>query len=354
MSTSPGSTGPTVVVFEVGSLGDSVMTVPAMRALRLGLPDARIVRVHDHRLAGFFRGCPWVDELLGYDKQASKLVAAGELLRALRRVRPDVVVNLHTPDFDRPFGLYLRDGLFFGLTGARERVAFGHSLEGWLYTRSIPRERFTGMTMDEANLALVGLVGAKPGVGPLRYWLDPRERVEARSLLARTAASAGVDTGPGYFCVSPFARAPAREWSMARMGRAAAEIAAATGLAPVLLGGRDERARLEAVTRELGPHVDLVGTSSLRDAAALLEGARLLVAVDSGLMHLGALCGTRVVGVFGPGNPVRWRPLPQAPAQTVHANPPCGPCFRTTCDDLRCQRDISVDAVVGAALRLVA
>lgn len=343
----------TLVVFEVGGLGDSIITLAAMQALRERFPSTRLVRVHDARLSSFFEACPLVDELVPYDKAGSKLAAAVKLGRTLRAMRPDVIVNLHSPDFNRPLRQYLRDGLFFAATGAAERVAWRHSLDGPLHTRSLPREIFDDHTMFEAALALVSLLDAGPKAGPLRYWLVPGERERARDLLTREARAVGLGLEPGYFCVSPFARAATREWDLGRMGDAIATITRRSGLTPVVLGGLSDRARLAAVAARSGAFVDLVGTSTLRDSAALLEEARLLVAVDSGLMHLGALSGTPTVAIFGPGHPQRWQPLPQAPLRVVWAHPKCGPCYLTECADLSCQRGVTLKDVVGAALELL-
>jgi heptosyltransferase-1 len=343
----------TLVVFEVGGLGDSIITLAAMQALRARFPSSRLVRVHDARMSSFFEACPFVDELVGYDKTGSKVTAALKLARTLRAMRPDVIVNLHTPDFDRPLGQYLRDGLFFAAVGAAERVAWRHSVDRPLHTRSLPRESFDDHTMFEAALALVSLLDAAPQVGPLRYWLAAGERERARELLARQARAAGLSAESGYFCVSPFARAATREWDLGRMGDAISTLVRRSGLTPVVLGGVPDRARLAPLAARAGPFVDLVGSSTLRDAAALFEEARLLVAVDSGLMHLGALSRTPTVAIFGPGHPRRWQPLPQAPLRVVWSHPKCGPCYLTECADLSCQRGVTLKDVVGAALDLL-
>ncbi len=345
--------GDVIVLFELGALGDSIMTLTAMRAVRVAQPHARIIRVHERRMGEFFRGCPYVDELLVFDRRRPRVLAALALLLGLRRSRPLAIANLHTPDFDRPFSLYLRDSLFLALSSARWRCGFVHGAEGRLLTHGVMRSAFGARRIDEEMLEVVRPLGAMADGAVLDYWLEAREYASAERLRVRAARAAAIDPESPYFCVSPFARARTREWRLDAMGRAVTEVARATGLVPVLLGADADRARLWrlAATIEV-PWVDLVGPSSVRDAAAILSRAAFAIAVDSGLLHLAALVGTKVVGIYGPGDPRRWHPLPQVEVRVVQAGVSCSPCFMRECEGLRCQEEITCDAVAAAALSL--
>jgi ADP-heptose:LPS heptosyltransferase len=347
--------GAVVALLEVGWVGDSIVTLPAMRAVREALPQARILRVLNREMVDFFRGCPYADALVPYDKAGAKLRRSARLLRELRwRCRPDAIVSLHTPDFDRPLKYYVRDSLFLALSGARHRLGYFHSIDRCLLTGGITRAAFGRAAIAEEILRVVEpLTGPLPGLPAVSHWLLPAETDEAMALLhARGLSSSQLERG--FFCVSPFAKVPVREWSLGQFAAATHKLAAATGLAPVLLGRAADRGKLRAWSSSPGHGaVDLVGATSLRAAAAVLSRARLAVAVDSGLMHLAALVGCPTVAIFGPGNPQRWRPLPQAPLRIVHAGPPCGPCYRSDCPDGQCFKGISVDQVVAAATELV-
>ena len=342
-----------IVLIELGALGDSIMTLPAMRAVRRARPQAHIVRVHERQQRLFFRDCPLADTFIEYDRGQSKLAAATALLCSLRRLRPAVVANLHTPDFARPFWLYARDAAFLLLSGARQRLAWTHSLDALAITHGTARRLFGHRRIDLEMLAVVSSLGVAPDDEPFTYWLTATERETTLRLWRQQAGLAGVDPTTPYFCVSPFARATAREWLFPEMGRAISAIALASGLVPALLGGPGDRDKLAVLTPHITtPFVDLVGSSDIRDAATVLASATFTLAVDSGLMHLSALVGTAVVALFGPGNPERWHPLPQVETRIVYAHPECGPCFRRACPDLRCQKQITPDTVAATALEL--
>jgi ADP-heptose:LPS heptosyltransferase len=343
-----------IAMVELGGLGDTIMTLPAMAAVRAGRPAARIVRVHGAAMSDFIAGCPHADDFVAYERDRGKLVAGARLLGALRRRGVSTIVNLHTPDFDRQFGLYLRDSLFGVLSGASRRLGYYHSVDRLLLTDGVSRRTFGRLSMADEELRIVRPLLPETEIAPeVRYWLGVEERATALGRMREQAARSGIDA-KAYFCVSPFARSPSRTWSSPRLAEAVTRVALELKLAPVLLGGAADRPKLPALSHGFGvPVLDLVGRNSLREAAAILEGARLAIAVDSGLMHLAALVRTAVVGIFGPSDVTRWRPMPLAPFVAVRGEASCSPCYRRECPDDRCLSTITSEAVVEAALTLV-
>jgi ADP-heptose:LPS heptosyltransferase len=352
----------TIVLFEVGALGDSIMTLPAMSAIRASLPCANIIRVHSAATREFWCGCPYTDVFCPYDKNAPKWQRAYRLLKFLRGIMPDVMINLHTPDFARPLRLYVRDDLFMLISGAAERRGYYYSWDRCLLSSGVSRHEFGANRLDQEILKIVGLspnskngqshVGENP-TEPLSYWLTEADRQRARTLMAGKTTSG--DGASGYFCVSPFARNPLREWQNEKVAQATQQIAEATGKTPVFLGGPQDLEKMAAIKALLDPqlnYIDLVGIATIKDAAAILENAKLAIAVDSGLMHLASLMGSPTVGIFGPGNPVRWHPIGRGRFVAVHQPLDCHPCYRRECSDRRCADRISVEQVVRAAITL--
>ncbi|MBN1960727.1 MAG: glycosyltransferase family 9 protein [Deltaproteobacteria bacterium] len=343
-----------IVLFELGALGDSIMTLPAMQAVRCAQPQAHIVRVHEKRMSEFFRGCPLADVFIAYDRSQAKQKAALNLLNNLRALNLASIANLHTPDFARPLRYYLRDSLFLLLSKAPQRLAWTHSIDNLLITDGIPRKFFGQQRIDQEILAVVQPLIKNTNIqttAKVLYWLSDNERDATLHLYAQHATTAGIMADHPYFCVAPFARAPTREWSLSSMGQAVELIVKQTGLIPVILGAASDRSKLSSLLEQIHkPVVDLVGTSSIRDAATLMAKATFTLSVDTGLMHLSALMGTPVVAIFTAGNPVRWHPLPQAEIRIVAANCTCSPCYRFTCDDLCCHKEITTTIVAQAAI----
>jgi ADP-heptose:LPS heptosyltransferase len=119
----------------------------------------------------------------------------------------------------------------------------------------------------------------------------------------------------------------------------------------VVLGGiPSERGTTEVLARALGSRaVDLTGRTSLGEYAALLRGAAVVVANDTGAAHLTAAVGGRVVTVFLSGDPVRWRHVAQLQT-VVREDVGCNPCPHLSCPiDFRCATGVRPERVISAA-----
>ena len=184
----------------------------------------------------------------------------------------------------------------FDGTEAREPGAI------WLYTDWVPPE---GPHICTANLSLTMRAGAKQPAGlqfPLR-----RDAVAARDLSHKLAAS-GV-TGD-YIVVSPGGGWKSKCWPAERYGALCRELWQRHGIAAVINVGPGEDDLGSAVLQAAAPTTPLVFRPSLRELAALLAAARVVVAADTGPLHLAAALGTRVVALFGPTDPARNGPVP--------------------------------------------
>lgn len=295
---------PVLVLFEIGFVGDSIMTLPAMEALRRARPEARILRVVNSAMMQLWQGCPLCDELVAFDRRAPKLREAAALARRLRGRRPELFANLHVPDRDRPAAFYRRDAVFARATGARRRLAWSAGLDRLLLTDTVPRERFGDENMAVEVFRVIEPLGLALQPERVAFWHGEENRREA----AEQLAEAGVDGG--FLAVAPFGKDEAKELPEAELAELLARCAARAGLTPVLLGGPADAAKMERLRPVLrGRVVDLVGRNGLQTAAAILERARSVLAVDSGLMHLGALVGAPVTALFGPMPVHRWRPF---------------------------------------------
>ncbi len=274
-------------------LGDTVMAVPALRALRAALGDARIL------LAG-----PWAPLLAGQGL-ADVLVA-------------------------HPRG------------GARRRIGYARGGRSWLLSDPVAPPDPRLHQADEYGL-LVERLGARVADGVPR--LQPpsagsAERARARALLAEAAAHGGRGPVVGVHLGAEFGSA--KVWPRERVVEFCRALRASGG-SPVLLGAPADVRAAEAVRAEV-PTPSLVGRDSPALLPALLAELDALVAGDTGVAHLAAALGRPVVALFGPTDPA-WS-APRGPA-TVLARPvPCAPCFYRTCPiDHPCMRLISAERV---------
>jgi heptosyltransferase-2 len=101
------------------------------------------------------------------------------------------------------------------------------------------------------------------------------------------------------------------------------------------------------------PLVDIAGTTSLREALALIARCRLFLSNDSGLMHVAGALGIPLIALFGSTNPAATSPAGER-SVVIHHPVECGPCLKQVCPtDFRCMESIGVEEVYAAAMKLL-
>ncbi|MBG0829979.1 glycosyltransferase family 9 protein [Planomonospora sp. ID67723] len=265
------------------ALGDLLTAVPALRALRRAFPEHRLVLAAPSALAELLPMIGAVDELLdvsgpgpvplGSPGIAVNLHGRGpQSVEALSRTGPGRLLTHAHPDFPAVPGPEWRAGV--------HEVRRWCDLLGWY-----------GIPADPADLLLTDPSG--PSGPPV-------------------AGPAGARTGP--VVVHPGAASPARRWPPTRFALVVAGLRRA-GHDVVITGNASERelARQVAALAHLPAEHVLAGRTGLRELAAVVAGARLVVCGDTGVAHLASACATPSVVLFGPVAPALWGPPPTGP-----------------------------------------
>ncbi len=333
-----------ILVRATNWVGDVVMSLPAVHALKASFPKAELLVLARPWVADLYRLLPEVSSVVVEDPRGTHVGRAG---------RGRLASELRTLQIDRAVCLPTSFGTAWTLFRARipERIGYAAELRSLLLTRALRRPDRPGEHQVWKHLRLAEAAGA---TRPDR--LDATLPVSEPILSRGRAVLAGAGGNEQPFVaahVASFAHA-AKRWDLARFG-AVFEALAARGLTIVLLGTESETA-VNAEAARLAPNarvLDLSGKSTLPEALAILRLARAFVGNDSGLAHLAAAAGTPAVVVFGPTDPEATRPLGlgeggAAPVDIVRQTPLCAPCrFRVCPIDHRCMRDVTTDRVVS-------
>jgi heptosyltransferase-2 len=312
-------------------LGDTVMAVPALRALRRALPEAEL----------WVLG-PWAPALLEAEPGLGRCLEAPAdwrarwaAARALRATPPDVAVLL-TNSF--------ASALEARLAGARARVGYAGDGRTPLLTHPVPPP--SGRVHQvAAYLGLLEVLGVADPPTPPRLHVAPARHDEAGAL----ARSVGVTATAGTVAIQlGAALGPSKLWPEDRLAALAAALER-DGRTVVFLGGPTAGPLLAAVARARGAPVrSLVGRDHPALLPALLARFAVLVSPDSGPAHVAAAVGVPVVTLFGPTDPRLTAPLGPGHA-TLWRRPTCGPCFLARCPiDHRCLHGLEVEEVLAA------
>ncbi len=334
-----------VLVKEVNWLGDLVMTLPALRAVRRAFPHARLAVLIRQELAGLFDGLRWVDEVIGYRirRGAGGLLDRRRLVGDLRARRFDAALV-----FPRSF----ESALWVALARIPHRIGYVADRRGPLLTRRAYRDA-TVLARHQVHDYL-HLLGATLGIAgdPAECTIDvdPRHRAAVDDWLAARRRR----RGPLIALAPAAAYGPAKEWPAARWAALADRLAERHAAECVLVGAPGERPRcaeIAAATR----HGALVaaGETSIGQAIALLARCAGFAGNDSGSMHVAGALGIPTVGIFGSTNPQRTAPLGPR-TRVLYDRIACSPCLARTCryGHYECLTRISVEAVEEALLAL--
>jgi lipopolysaccharide heptosyltransferase II len=354
--------GRSILVLRLERVGDLLMTLGAIGAVRALAPGARLDLVVGSWNAPLARLIPGVDRIETIDaswlaRGASSDGAPRLLSRAWqwRSRRYDLAINLEGD---------IRSNVLVGLSNAVRRVGFDMAGGGPMLT---DRVRFDPAVHTRANaLHLVERAFGRDAdsldaeIPDVTHGTTLAIPAEARARAAALLENVGSTRTPTVALHASGGRA-VKQWHLPRFADVARRLIAQRGARIVLTGADPDRAMVDAVKAALDPAsvIDISGRADLVELAAVLDAADLLVTGDTGPMHLAAAVGTPVVAVFGPSDPNRWGPVSDR-ARIVRAHLPCSPCNRIRRPPEECQGrvpscldGITVDAVYAAAIELL-
>jgi len=327
-----------IVVRTPNWLGDTVMALPMLAALRAAEPRARITLVG--RWATLLAGQGVADVALPYPKP---LAARRRLARALAAERADVAVLLPSS---------IESALAAWRWRAARRVGYATDGRTALLTDALPLPDPRRHQVDE-YAALLAPLGVS-GVAATPAWTlrdDPAMDAEIVRLLAEAgimpdARLVGLHLGAAF--------GSSKLWPAEAFGRLAHRLTAA-GLTPLLLGTAEDAATAIAVTQSAaGPIASLVGRDRPALLPRLLARLRCLVSGDTGVAHLAAAVDVATVTLFGPTDRRLTAPRGRR-SRTLDRAVPCAPCFLPRCPiDHVCLTRIEPDAVLDEVRQAVA
>jgi heptosyltransferase II len=330
------------VILAPNWLGDAVLALPAIAAVRRAHPSARMTIAARRSIADLFRLVPAIDDVLTLRSDArwwrrADLNADVDALRAF-----DAALLLPNS---------FRSAWMVKSAGVRERWGYAADWRHRLLTRAISKSK--GGHQADYYRRLVRALDMPIDDEPPA--IDIRD--EARSAASAMLREQGHPAGAALAVFAPGAAyGTAKQWRPDYVAELMARLARERGVTCAIVGSRGDAATAGVIRRALpdvapGRVIDLVGRTSLEQLAGVLAIADACVCNDSGAMHLAAAVGTPVVTTFGPTNEHATRPLPRpghAADVLTHAVW-CRPCMLRECPiDHRCMRGITPDRVFAA------
>lgn len=339
-----------ILIIRPSALGDVVMASPMIGVIRRAYPQGYLAWLVEPAAAELLRHHPGLDEVIEWPRGRWKEFLRGGRVLALSGEIRRFANLLRSRSFHLALeGTGLLKGRFLAfLSGAPERIGFrSQEPGGFLMTRLISRDPADGRIGSE-YLQLVESLGLSPGPFRMEVALAAAARDGARRVLL----AQGV-TGP-FAVLSPFTTRDQKHWPEERWANLAAALEKEFGLTPVVLGGAGDRNKGQRLWETAaGRVIDLTGRTTLDESAAVVEGASLVIGVDTGLTHMSVAFARPTVVLFGATRPYLDAGTPKA--RVLYHPYPCSPCRRRpTCEGrFPCMHAIETDEVLRAVRSLL-
>ncbi len=334
-----------ILVRATNWVGDAIMSLPALRAVRAKWPQAELSVLARPYVADIYRGQQVADRLIPYNPGGEHRGWRGRefLARELHAARFDLAI-LFQNAFDAAW-LAWRAGI-------PQRVGYARDGRSLLLSQAIPVPRPGEIPAHEQYYYLellrrAGWMDTPRGEEFISLAVSEEQRRRAEALLREEGARpqalrVAIGAGASY--------GSAKCWPPARFAELANQLAAKFDCDVILFGTSAEESMAQAILAGMKrAPINLTGKTAIADLPGLLSQCHLFVGNDSGAMHVAAAVGLAVVAVFGPTDPQGTAPV--TPRSTVvQEKPYCSPCFLRRCPtDHRCMTAIRPEAVAAAA-----
>jgi heptosyltransferase III len=323
-----------ILIYQIGSIGDTVVSIPSLRAIRRHYgPNAEICLLHNTRPslnttpADLLRGGTEVDRFIGYPHASgfgNKLISAIQVSHRLRRERFQDVVYL-VPS-ERTEQQVRRDRLFFQLSGIRRCIGFSAFPREVLYP--VTPDGYPGKAMHEAlcrlkRLQIDGIDISKEADLSQPFLRIPQKAISAVNdwlrKMPQLAARRAVAICPG-------SKQPANAWPEERFTEIGNRLVRKGNYELIVVGGPAETQIGRRMIQAWGKGFNAAGEFSVLESAALLGQCEFCIGLDTGTIHLAAAMGTPCVALYGGrDNQGRFEPLGERNI-VLRSRVPCAGC----------------------------
>jgi heptosyltransferase I len=319
-----------ILIVKPSSLGDVVHSLPFLNAMKTCFSEAEMHWVIAKGLEGLLDGNPMIERLWIINKDAWKKIdnakntvtEINNLFKGLKKEKFDLVIDLQ--------GL-LRSGIITSVTRAPVRIGFQEAREGsrFFYTHKVKGGK--DIHAVDRYLKIAAFLGCDTS-----EIIFPFPEADTISSFIPHPSSFRE-----YAVLVPGARWKTKRWPPEKFG----ELASRLPMQSVVVGSKPDKDSADLiVSLSKGKTISLAGKTNLKELIAVMRKAIFVISNDSGPMHIAAALGIPIYAIFGPTDPLRTGPYGKGHT-IISPAIPCAPCFKKTCENVKCLEGLSVDKV---------
>ena len=332
-----------VLIINLGGMGDLMLSSGVFKTMRAALPDAIIDVLVAPRNKEFAQSYGLFNTVYDLPQGLTNAMRRGLELRSRHY---DWALNMRTIV---SAASALKMYLLFSVIGAKTRAGRDTDGRGFFFDVRVP-ETYIGRKQD--YLYDADLIRALSITGPiLERYIPVTETGRARA----GALLNELNITPGDFVIGihPGGQ-PSRRWPMENFAALAGRLIDGRKCKIVFTGSESEKELCRSVVKATGraQAVECAGRLDVNGLAALMERINIFISNDTGAAHVAVCKNVPGIILFGPGQPQRYAPVDTSLYRSLYAGAACAPCEKERCDKLDCLRAISVEEVYKAAMQL--
>jgi len=336
-----------ILVVNVNWVGDVLFSTPAIRAIRRHYPDAHIACMVVSRCKEILELNPHLNELIIYDEKGEHKGLAGKLrlISALKARRFDCVFLFHRS---------LTRTLMVALSGIKERVGTDNPKRGFLLTKKVKSQPPDIHKVEQFLHIVKAVIGDEDYGKSMELFISREDEAFADEFLK----SYGIGQKDNFIILNPGGNWDLKRWPADNFAKLGDKLNGQYSV-PIVITGAEKDAELGkkiAGMMKCKP-VIACGRTSLRQLAAIMRRASLVISNDSGPMHIAVSQGARTIALFGPTDPAITGPYGQGVYSVLQKSPGIPgckiPCYNLRCEKALCMEAVTVEDVFKEAERLL-
>jgi len=330
---------PVLIILTAG-IGDFILASKSIRAIKNGFPDEDIHLLTSTEVSSIAQNYKYIDHVWAFPirelrKNKSSILNVLKLLRKLRKIKFDTVINLY--QIGSRLGA-VKMGLVFLLLKAQVKIGHNHKGFGLFLDKKVPAETFQNRHFADAmmDIALVG-GGIQDDKGIEVFWNKKSEEKWKHLFLGKTFESQEIKIG-----INPGGDRLNRRWNPDNFAYTADRCVENFNAKIILLGGPGEENITQHIQNKMkNDAINLSGKLTLNDLVYVISRLDILLTNDSGPMHIAAAVKVPLLAIFGPENPAHTGPYTSPNLfRIAYKDVDCRPCYKK-----KCGRPICLDLI---------
>ena len=328
-----------ILVIKIGAIGDVILAIPSLRAIRNNFPDAYISVIVGSNSRHVLKKCPYIDDVIFYDRKGHKRGIKGLL-------KMGIIVRRKAFDVSLDFQNNRASHIIAWLGGVPRRFGYSNKKFGFLINNRLKYLKI-GVGPVEEQFRILKRAGINT-IGTskrLETWPSKEDFSYVDSFLKNEWVRAnqvlvGINIGSSW---------KTKRWPLKCFSRLSDMLAAKD--IRVIVTGSEEEQRLadDFVKMTRSKVINAAGRTTVTQLAALIKNCKVFITGDSAPMHIASSMGTNFIALFGPTDPRRHYEATDK-GLVIKKKVTCGPCYKADCKNVLCMDKISVDEVFKAVM----